>query len=399
MDWDLLKSYVDEAGGMMGGVDAASNKGNPNDAHYKRMSLAQKVESRLEFGALGYKLQAITGSPFSEKGPAPKKNPPVNGGMRYCVDKVVQAIITDYKPGGRNPGLAEVCLSCCWVFKTFLLIFSPNCIKIPRLIRRIRELFRVYYDFRVNQSLPPEGLLILANFCDFTSVYDVSSTLHKVALYLQLDPPRMEALMTAGQDDIVKVLLEEELDYGPYRKELTRLNKKLEKDQETDDDDREYRQLFEDTATKDLAAYAMTWFFGTSNVAFVINVDAYKNSSLPWTKWKEMAVKRLVKWTTHALWRDVLGDPMTDAMRPIYWDTNGLVQFAHAGGLAALFGDWVNSTCVKLVGEVLSKLPERVWENQTKQSLANVLREIQTKEGHETKKDTVREFIQHLVTN
>jgi hypothetical protein len=223
--------------------------------------------------------------------------------------------------------------------------------QVPRLIRRIRNLWRVYYNHRVTSRLNAEDRATMLTFCDFSTVYDVSSRLYKIALYLQLDPPRLETLMKSGKQDVENLLLVEDLDYGPYRRHFAKMNKLASKDDETDDNDRERLGEMEDLAMKDLAAYVMTWFFGTLNVAFVVIASdpSYADkSSLPWTKWRELAVNRLVKWTTNVLWRDVLGDPMTDAMRLIYWDKRALVEYAHAGGLAALFGDWVYQISIPL---------------------------------------------------
>ena len=174
-------------------------------------------------------------------------------------------------------------------------------------------------------------------YCDFKKMFDVSIGLHKVGLYLQLDPSRLRDFMKAGGRDAEKLVLEEPLDIGEWRRIATRLDKKVKNDEEADDDDREEVSTISDKAEKDVAANMMAWFFADVNIAFLLSDPRNEQEK----EWATKSAERLVRWSTSSTWRDVLGDPLTDAMRPIYWDKKALVRFSHAGGLGALYGDWV----------------------------------------------------------
>lgn len=168
-------------------------------------------------------------------------------------------------------------------------------------------------------------------------MFEVSVSLHRVGLYLQLDPRRLKAFMNAGGRDAETLVLDEPLDIGQWRVIATKLEKEVENNEEADDDDRERVGQISEQATEDFAAHMMSWFFADMNVAFLLN-DPQNDREREWAR---KSAERLVRWSTSDTWRDVLGDPLTDSMRPIYWDEKALVRFSHAGGLGALYGDWV----------------------------------------------------------
>ena len=174
-------------------------------------------------------------------------------------------------------------------------------------------------------------------FCDFQEMFEVSISLHKIGLYLQLDPSRLQAFMNAGGKDAEALVLDEPLDIGQWRTFADNLEKEIKEDEEADDDDREKVDMVSEYATEDLAAHMMAWFFADINVAFLLNEPRNDRER----EWAKKSAARLVPWSTNDTWRDVLGDPFTDSMRPIYWDQKALVRFSHAGGLGALYGDWV----------------------------------------------------------
>lgn len=254
--------------------------------------------------------------------------------MTYCIDTVLEKVTAKEQPGNADFSQVRPSRALC---VPILTLYG----KITSLLRRIKHLVRVFYDCKVKKVQTHE----LLTYCDFTTIFDVSMKLNQIGLYLQLDPPRLRALMAAGGKGLETFVLDEPLDIGPYRQELSRINKILEDDEEADDEDREAVQTIDDLATQDLAAHIMVWFFANLHVAFVLNEprsDAERT-------WKEKALKRLVKWSTSLTWRDVLGDPLTDAMRPIYWNKYALVAFSHAGGLASLYGDWVSTILASLI--------------------------------------------------
>lgn len=95
-------------------------------------------------------------------------------------------------------------------------------------------------------------------FIDFDQIYDVALKLHHVSLYLQLDPPRLRALMSAAGQDIESFIIDDPLDLRPYRREADNMRKVIEYDEEAGDSDREGLQEIEDVAHQDLAAHILT---------------------------------------------------------------------------------------------------------------------------------------------
>lgn len=174
-------------------------------------------------------------------------------------------------------------------------------------------------------------------YCDFKTIFDVSFTLHQVALTLQLDPPRLRAFMAGGGKELETFLLDDPLDVGAYRRFATRLERELDNDEEADDDDRMELSNITDAAEEDYAAHSMIWLFADLHVAFLINKPTNDDER----RWAKKAADRLAKWSTSKALRDILGDPLTDSMRIIYETPSALVKLSHVGGLAALFGDWV----------------------------------------------------------
>ncbi|KAJ7154877.1 hypothetical protein C8R43DRAFT_438775 [Mycena crocata] len=245
------------------------------------------------------------------------------------------------------------------------------------LLKRIRHLLRVFYDFTVGQRMHPDLM-----FCDWERMFDVGLTLHQVGLCLQLDPPRLRAMMTGGGPELEAFLLDDELDIGDFRKTAVLIETRVAADVESEDADRMAASEIEQRAQKDIAAHVLSWFYGDLSVAFILNENG--QSDAVEKRWARKALTRLVHWSTSLTLRLALGDTMTDAMRPIYWSMPALTKFAQAGGLAALFGDWVNSSCTELCEQALKKLPDAAWEHQTPASLLAVTRELQFKLNHES---------------
>lgn len=204
-------------------------------------------------------------------------------------------------------------------------------------------LLRAYYDLKVANKRTPD-----LKYCDFRQVFEIGFELHKVGLYLQLDPARLRAAMAAGGEDLVSFFLREPLDVGPYRRSAWRIEQAVEMDPEANDEIRMKASDFSGKASDDLSAHIMCWIIADVNVAFVMQEP--QNSAEQ--EWARLACQRLVSWSTDAAMRDTLGDPLTDAMRPLYSNPPALLQFSHAGGLGALFGDWVRSLQTSLMATV-----------------------------------------------
>lgn len=194
-------------------------------------------------------------------------------------------------------------------------------------------MLRVYYDAHFTKIKTQEF-----KYCDVKDIADVGLDLHECGLTLQFTPARLRALFrnAPAMDDF---LLEERLDVGKRRIEAQKLNDAVKADPESEDDERMHAGELEDSAGNDLAAYHMSYLVGDLLVAWLLIHPADDAEA----RRAEKAMARLVEYSTLPLYRRALGDPLTDAMRPVYWDRKLLVRFAHAGGLPALFDDWVCS--------------------------------------------------------
>ncbi|KAJ7455111.1 hypothetical protein FB451DRAFT_1099421 [Mycena latifolia] len=346
--WSDLKALTTMGDSVMPDVTRASRKSGQSG------TLDERIDDRCEFAQMGLKLAAIAGSPLMMKGPAPRQTPPIPNGMTYCINLVEKIVRRDYGPGRK-----------------------PEFSKLAYLLKRIRHLLRVFYDWLVGKRPHPDLL-----FCDWEKVFDVGIVLHQVGLCFQLDPPRLRAAMAEGGKDLETFLLDDELDIGKFRKAASIIERQVAADVEAEDADRMAAGGIEEQAEKDLAAHILSWFYGDISVAFILNETAGSNANEK--RWAQKATTRLVLWSTNSVYRLALGDPLTDAMRPIYWSIPVLTKFAQAGGLGALFGDWVNSSCTALCEEALKKLPDTAWETQTPASLLAVTRELQFKLNHES---------------
>ncbi|KAJ7614447.1 hypothetical protein FB45DRAFT_936963 [Roridomyces roridus] len=346
--WSELKEIADAGEKIMPEIVSASRKRGDSG------TLDQRIQERCEFARAGMKLMALTTGSHMAKGFAPLCNPPIPTGMMHCIRAIERIVRKEYTPGRKSADFS----------------------KLAYLLKRVRHLLRVYYNFIVARQADDDLV-----FCDWETIFDVGITLHQVGLCLLLDPPRLRAVMAGGGKELESFLLDEELDVGAFRVAAIQVEKIVEADPESEDADRVASSKLERAAEADLAAHTMAWFMGDLAVAFFLNEK--DDSDADEKRWAAKATKRLVHWSTSPTLRDAIGDPLTDAMRPIYWTTTALVKFCQAGGLGALFGDWVNSSGQVLCGEILEKLPDAAWKNQTPTSLRHVTREIQFKLTHE----------------
>ncbi|KZP23150.1 hypothetical protein FIBSPDRAFT_737762 [Athelia psychrophila] len=236
--------------------------------------------------------------------------------------------------------------------------------QIPDLLRRLRHLLRVYYDAAVTNKRSSEFKL-----CDIEEISDIGLAIHEVGIFLQLSPSRLKALVTAAPD-LETFIVDEPLDVGKWRLRAETKKQAVEADIESTDDDCESYMETEDKAGKDCAAFQMAFLYGDLLVAFIMHPDLGARAP-------DRAMQKLVEISTSAFWRFALGDPLTDAMRPVYWTPKLLLKFAHAGGLPALIGDWAESTAKDgLCQQTVDAMPNTVWDHQTEESLLGVMREL-----------------------
>ncbi|KAK7033720.1 MYND-type domain-containing protein [Favolaschia claudopus] len=314
-------------------------------------SLEKRIADRSEMARAGIKLAEALDSYSAAKGPGSQNavsDTCRENGMMHCLILLERIVRTHYS--GSSTDLA----------------------KLPVLLKRVRHLLRVYYDFRLGQR-PHDDLA----FCDWPTLPAVSFTLHQVGLCLQLDLPRLRAAMTVCGEELESFLLDEALDIGDFRKTALAIEKRVDKDTEADKSDRLDASGAQIMAETDMAAHAMGWFFADTAVAFLLNENSSQNADAK--RWARKAMTRLVDWSTSPTMRAALADPLSDSLRPIYWSQPLLVRFSHAGGLAALYGDWTNSTCKEICTEALTSLPDSAWYNQTPVSLLSITRELQNK--------------------
>ncbi|KAH7926927.1 hypothetical protein BV22DRAFT_1104018 [Leucogyrophana mollusca] len=239
--------------------------------------------------------------------------------------------------------------------------------EIPALLRRIRHLLRVYYDALLTSKKTNEF-----KFCDISDISDVGLKLHEAGVFLQLSPARLRALFSSAPE-METFLLDEPIDLGKWRLNAEAVAQAVKADEEADDDDRERMIDLEDDSGNDCAAYQMIFFIGDILVALLLNspLDSKEKERA------DRAMARLVTLSTIPVYRLAFGDPLTDAMRPVYWTPKVLVRFAHAGGLPALIGDWAESTCKDGVCKTaVEGLPAKAWDHQTPESLQGIMREL-----------------------
>lgn len=175
-------------------------------------------------------------------------------------------------------------------------------------------------------------------FCDVQEISTVGLDLHECGLTLQLMPGRLRALFRATPE-MDMFLLEETLDIGPWRTAAFERSEAVAADPESTDDDRMAMADIEEKAGNDLAAYQMIYFIADVVVGWMLIKPVTELERRRVTR----AIDRLVEYSSAPLYRksQALGDPLTDAMTPIYANKTLLVRFAQAGGLPALFDDWV----------------------------------------------------------
>lgn len=208
--------------------------------------------------------------------------------------------------------------------------------QVPVLLSRLGYLLRVYYDAKLSGRKHPEF-----KFCDVQNIDDVGIDLHKCGLTLQLMPSRLRALFR-NAPEMDAFLFEEPLDIGRWRAEANRDLEMVGDAPDATDDDREVAMEAYERASEDLAAAHMTLFIGDVLVGCLLltPVDADE------ARRAERALGLLVDYSCQPHYRlhNVLGDYLTEAMLPVYTTPSILLRFANAGGLPALFTDWVSDT-------------------------------------------------------
>lgn len=205
-------------------------------------------------------------------------------------------------------------------------------LQIPGLFRRLRYLLRVYYDAVITNKRTQEF-----QYCHVQDINDVGIKLHEVGVFLQLSPARLRALIKTAPD-MEAFILDDPIDIGKWRLKAEATKQSVKADIEATDDDRIRYMNQEDNAGHDCAAFQMAFFIGDMLVAFILNPILDEADRLREGK----AMMKLVEISTSTFYRFALGDPLTDAMRPVYWTPKAMLRFAQAGGLPALIGDWVN---------------------------------------------------------
>ncbi|GJE88210.1 zinc finger MYND domain-containing protein [Phanerochaete sordida] len=315
----------------------------------RQETVQEQVFARLASARMGSIMQTLGQTLFGDEfAAAPLRNPPIATGMTDTMGKIKAIVL---KQGA---------------------LTQDEYKQVPALLRRLRQLLRIYYDARLSGRKPAEF-----KYCDIQDISDVGLDLHECGITLQLMPTRLRALFRLAPD-MDTFLLDEPLDLGKWRNEAFAATEAVAADPESNDDDRMTAFDKEDKAGKDLSAYQMAFFVGDILVAWVLL------SPLDSTEERRAAraMERLVEYSSAPPYRkgQALGDSLTDAMRPLYGNTPALVRFAQAGGLPSLFDDWASATAKDgYIKSAVEALPVNAWEKQTPESLLGAMRGLVNK--------------------
>ncbi|KZS89660.1 hypothetical protein SISNIDRAFT_458610, partial [Sistotremastrum niveocremeum HHB9708] len=225
---------------------------------------------------------------------------------------------------------------------------------------RIQELFQAYYRFQVTSNRTPELM-----FCDFPSVFAVSYILHEVGLTLQLDPPRLAALLSAAGPELESVLFDSAPLIGLSRRTVMEYEEDLTYRGDLDEASDNTIWNIAEKVGEDLAGYASVYFHADVMIAFLMTAGSTEDER----RREQKALERLVLWSTKKTLRAAFGDTLADALRPIYWDQNLLTKFCRAGGISALMLDCSTSACNSIAKKAVGTLPAAAWETHDATSL------------------------------
>ncbi|KAJ6597883.1 hypothetical protein B0H10DRAFT_1959636 [Mycena sp. CBHHK59/15] len=176
------------------------------------------------------------------RGTVPFQNPPILNGMMHCLRLVEKIAHRDYG------------------------IEKPEFSRLVYLLKHIRHLLRVYYDFLVGKR-PHSDLM----FYDWEKIFDVGITLHQVRLCLQLHPSGLCAVMAEGGKKLEVFLLDDALNVGEIWMEAIAIEKCVAADVKSEDADHMKASKIDEAAQKDIVAHILSWFYRDVLVAFVFN--------------------------------------------------------------------------------------------------------------------------------
>ena len=209
--------------------------------------------------------------------------------------------------------------------------------QVPALLRRMRHLIRVYYDALTSGNKTAEF-----RYCDYSSIHAVGCDLHEMGLILLHTPGRLRTMLECAPD-MDAFLLDEPIDLGDLRLSAFVRQELSETDPDpVYDEERESTDLEQDVAaSSDLAAYQMVYFIADVLVGWLL--VSHADDSEAGRKRTERAFHMLVEYSTSPIYRrtDAFGDALTCAMEPVYRTPWLLREFIRAGGLPAIFDDWV----------------------------------------------------------
>ena len=203
----------------------------------------------------------------------------------------------------------------------------------------MRHLVRVYYNAVVSGHKTAEF-----KYVD-EELDDIGIELHQLGLTLQLTPGRLRALFKEAPD-MDNFLLEEPIDLGEARTQAYLRDRAVHADPESTDDDRVEAEEVSSHAGDDLAAYQMMFFVADVLVGWLM-IPPGALSALERRR-RKRAMDVLVSYATEPMYRenDAFGDALTTCCRPIYGSEFLAAEFARAGGISAMYLDWV---CIDLV--------------------------------------------------
>ncbi|KII92290.1 hypothetical protein PLICRDRAFT_467216 [Plicaturopsis crispa FD-325 SS-3] len=304
----LLGPEMEKMSKIYAKINAAARRAPPSG----KEPIRDQVHARLALATLGTEMAAITSALSGIFPSAPLLNPPIATGMVDTVEKIHGTLM---KHGAISQAEMKEMSAC---------------------FERLRHLLRVYYDAKLSGRKTMEF-----RFCDMKDVNTIGLKLHEVGVFLQLSPERLRAFLDASPS-IESWLLDAPLDIGKWRRETEAAQRAVKEDPEADDDDRMRVSDMDQKSQADCTAYQLAFFVGDILVALLLNPAHDERDQ----ERADKAMTRLVEMSTKPVYRNTYGDPLTDAMRPVYWTPKLLVRFSHAGGLPALVGDWVGRICL-----------------------------------------------------
>ncbi|CAF2009983.1 unnamed protein product [Rotaria magnacalcarata] len=228
--------------------------------------------------------------------------------------------------------------------------------EIPAILYQIRYLLRSYFENKKDKKLMN------------MDTGDFGLRLHELAVKFNLAFHVEKLLMS---DPLLEDLLLNEMpDVGSLRI-------KAYEQRNLSEDQRDYD--LEDKSSDDLAAYGFSFFVNNVLSSLVVNCTDEKISI--------RALKQLHRLTTIDLYRESLGDALSDAMNNYIYchSKNNLIRekLISSQGIEIFFYDYIESSCQMSASRMIKNITADQWKKQSLTTIQFVLKQISKKIEHE----------------